>query len=1337
MPIGRDDLEKKDALEKGDEISPEETPETQGKGKRFPKGTQFDPSEMDEGLEEGQKVVQEEDAEGDENLLNVFEHHLDDEGNFPSFMDGVFADVPTREVAEARDNFYEATQQPRYRDYLDTSREVNQIQQGQGENLGIGTQIMEGMKRQVNLGIKALNNLTDSNIKELETIKSADEAAITQIVGSYGGVVAGGLVAPALATAAGLGAAVAGAISLGVVGLHSYVATYDNPENMSRYDTFWEDLLPSWEGFISDAGEEVSRASMMTKIFLSEVVDSVTFAVPLKLIGKGAKALRGGKKASLVRDKAVRAANALADEGRISLAARETADEIGEIAVDVKKAHYNEEVLNGLRARRMLLDPKHNYERMVMMHRKAQAFLDTVKSSTDVARFARGTLKSAGDYAGSAKRSLHNVITGRGDEVKQLDKYIGSMYHRLRDYRGIIPREGEETLAQEALKEIRKRGYIDTYITGGKKRGSPMLATMSGHRDLFEKLAREKMRINPRPEVVKRLEMAHELAGFEVEYVKTATGSNLQAIQNVSHIQQSLGRLEDMITKTIAEAAASTGKVRNDLLAKARRAMKKRRLIFERNLTGDEDLWDSTATVAIRAQVDNLIANAALSTALMGSVTTGFYEATLLGWRSLVRGEGTYPLRLVLKRSKKVFQEKMKKRYRGKGFVESNTIRELRGKGRIGPDRFDTTPLPSKTRLGQTANILSGINLQAMRELDNVMESAFEALIEQVALKRVIDADLAAGKTLEEVGRALKSSLTKGGDEAFIIRYNSEIKRSLDWIMFKADIRPEGNWINDFGVRLYEVASDLKAKFRNPVARVTFGQLGIFSRSFANALSNISANSFLGTIGPGFRQKAARFGQQAVSNPTAALQNRRLFGTLAGMSTLYFFDSDDDEALVDVVEGSPGSNKLARRFGRESGLRIGSRQYKWMAFGTLGEVARSLQGLQEAWQLWTDHPLSEVDAKLLNSALEVGRLIAEESWLGMGIGRFYTAFRVGGDFRNKVIIDHYKNFLPARGFYNRVATAAYGGASPRDSSLNPVMTVLEDFIEAVDEATPRTVRRDMFGTPWNKAESRQGTQENIDAWDRLIWFFNPAHKGDRPRTNELTRWVMEAGGFNEGAIKIGDKWIPSKTIAKVLNMPATNIRPPSRAVVLALGGNNNHMTLSPDGYNNKLGIMSLDGEFANQLLDSYKRYYEGKFDGGVLGERNQQALRELEVLRGYLRPDNIGGYLKDYASYEKGDQLVDMLWKVAKTPTNKMPSGSRQLVTQYRNALRLALKNSNLYSPGDRFTDAEIDDLADRTARLFVMNKMYREIERIANYVMAISPEADKENTKRYNLTKR
>ena len=1261
--------------------------------------------------------------DGATELGRLINTHMDEHGDVPSFIDGTLADIPNRQVAQVRDAIYDATGDSRIKDYQPVIQAVGQMQQPLDEE-GISTMdaIVEGVKMQTNKAIRALNDASGAEFEEMDVIKSAQDSELAEWVGSYGMLVGAGT-----AVAFAPGWIAAGAASLGIAAAHSWISTYGDDDDMNKYDSVVADLMDSWEGLFPDASpNDMSRAETAARIFVAEMVDLAALGTLGKTFKVGWKGLRkamkggGGK----VIKEVPSAMDALADAGKRSQMPPKTdfdpADVASMTADDLTRARHatdaalddiigkvdsvdrNTRVLEILSHRRSLLNNVHAIKGIRTWQAALDDELKRIAAGINTNKFTREA-STYEDYRKAAARALDRFIKGEGDSINELTKYKGYLYHKMV---GAQSRSAAGMTSEELAGKVAQKGLAETFLQGTEEYGTEVIAAVNAQRQIFNKIVVESMKQNADPKLIKAMNDAYYMTIKNAEQTASAAGGTLKRWDEFGHKMKAVQKLDEKILNHLKNHAESVGDAKIEFGKKARNLLVKRDKLLQALDNPEVGLMKASSSLMIRAYVDNLLGKGALLTAMTSSLLSGVYE----GYAYAVRHGRILSLPNMIRRSMVNTARKVKQRY-GTSAGWKEFMQEWTGVKRVTSERFHTKRLRASGPISKGLNMLAGGNIQAMRESDYMYSAMLEPLAEQVALRRLILSDMRAGKTLAEISAELKRAIRHDrGHLGFTMRYNEEVKYTIDYMLLRADVRYNKSILNNIGVAIHNAAHSMKMQ-EGPVASLLGNTLGVFSRTFANALSQVSYNTALGFVG----------------DPRSHV-SRRWLGTATAVMGYLAMDTDDPEALIDIVDVPSGSQKGARRYGMQSGVRVGDRVVPWYMLGMFGEMTRGLLVFKDISDLWLtdDYPMHDSQRKAIESFGAFMKYVSDDSWLSMGLGKFIIAGYFGGESFFRQFLEYSKNLVPGRGLANRAMTMSQGATPASDNFI------IQDFLDAVDEATPNSVRRDMFGIPWTAGEARDGTRENVDFYKRLIWAFNPLHRGGTPKANKLRDWVVGAGGFDYGKVHAGDKWLDNQVFIKAMGAAQTNLRAVSRDTYLANGVPTG---LSPDGYNSKLGIVGMDWEFTNKLLEGYIQYYQMKADGSTTNDLRR--IHQLEVYQSYLHPDKlrklVGEYYPDYNAETK---MVDVLSHLAFAEPSSFGAPMRNY---YRAMHRMYYNNVRGWADRDPsalvLTEEEMESLADRSARLLMMNRIYKQMGGLAKRVMSLSPEIDEKNQRLYDTT--
>ena len=370
--------------EEGEEM-PEETI-SEGGGEEPQEGQK--PAADDSGDAAGEGVqdvddpgAEAKDTEESNEIIDLFESHMNEQGNLPGYLDHTMANKMGHDEAAAREEFYNLTGQSKSEDYVPYSAKLSEIVSP--EKMGIWDQIKEGMKRNINNAIKGINDLTESDIEQLNVVKGAEDLYLVDLLSSHGLIQTAAIGSIGAGAVAGI--ALGGWVGVGVTSLgigvanifHSFAAAYDDPERIDeRYDTLFEVVLP-WDGILDaqDAKTD-SKALLMGKIYVAEIIDDIMLGALFGGAGKVGKAAIKRSLRPAIKKSYDRTLRALGESGQLKIfdktahkkgdiddllsktagemddAVRASEIDMNDYLKDLKSMHYNEEVLDALKARR-------------------------------------------------------------------------------------------------------------------------------------------------------------------------------------------------------------------------------------------------------------------------------------------------------------------------------------------------------------------------------------------------------------------------------------------------------------------------------------------------------------------------------------------------------------------------------------------------------------------------------------------------------------------------------------------------------------------------------------------------------------------------------------------------------------------------------------------------------------------------------------------------------------------------------------------------------------------------------------------------------------------------
>ena len=644
----------------------------------------------------------------DDALGELFNQRLDDDGNLPPFLDGLFADVPDRNVANARDIFYKSTGASKSDDYKNFVRSLTkEAQKGTAEEeLGVFSALIQGSYKQANLGIRALNNSINSNIPEIELVKSAEDDDLVNIVGASGGLIVGSMLVPvavrgATALAFGttpVGWALWGAIAAGQIGfsyVHSYVSSFDDPKNRELYDSLFASLVTE-EGLFTKTAGDLSREEAEYLMFLAQSLDNTaTYA----LFKTAMPAVKGGIKiGSATWNKVFRVtpkkqfleqagfANAInAGDGKRALMRKannqRTADTLTSMTdnelddIQKMRSHNfdkyignlrdvdtNPDILSALHHRRRLLNIAQGTDMLASANQVSKAAIQKARSFLKKGRKSP-TVQVKADYAASAGRALKNIKKGGGHLETQVDDYIDNLALEMET----VPQENIKAVPGFGRKEVReaveKSDPEETFIKGMKYTGSSFDSVMEASDILFKKLMTETKKIAPNQSLVTKLEGAMDLTHVRGAYMGRKGGATLNKFQYYGTTVEDLGRLKKNILHHLTRAKALQGKAAVKESNRANKLIKDYNAI-NKNLTQvKEDFPSQALSLAVRAKVNNSLGYAALLTAMSSTVFASAYQ----GWYYMInrslRGQNPFAVFDTFQHAKKVMKTRLRERY--------------------------------------------------------------------------------------------------------------------------------------------------------------------------------------------------------------------------------------------------------------------------------------------------------------------------------------------------------------------------------------------------------------------------------------------------------------------------------------------------------------------------------------------------------------------------------------------------------------------------------------------------------------------------------------------------
>jgi len=1283
--------------------------------------------------------------EGDDlpgELQSFFESNVDEEGKLPPGADEMFARVVSSAEADSREASYAANPRPRVDDYKPLVRNLAPRNVEEPDFFDH----VEGMvKKGANNGIRAMNSILGTNMEEMEQIRSLQDSELIEM-GAF-----------LLPIGAGVGIGLAGmpvyaalAVGGGVSLLHSTVSSYDDPDKLEKYDSVVFDLL-GWEGFIGDDIDEASRWEKGFRIWLADSVDILTGGAVGKLIAKGGRAAYKGVKGmdetgaimikladgtdeagrNILREQAEglgydpRKMTAVGDEEARIMAA--TTDEQLEAYTKglADRASTDQALLEALgkmkKAREALdIDPA----RVNQFVTRTQMLRNTVKGMVKFDEYP--VPKGDKGHALAMNRAWGAVE--KDTSVDGLKRYMAHLHGTLDEMKVEAGRTGVEAASpvlDETVQELLRRRKF-----------------------LTEKIFDSKFKTFDAP-LDRALKAAKEYTTLMAEAQLLRQGVKVRAHEALGATLSQASELEHALERTYAKRFLPGGLSPSDeaVLKKTQKAWSK---LYDKLLT-EKDGWLSvTGQYAMRAHYDNMLSNMALAIAGVSGLFSMVSETAYHYGRNITaaaRGRRSWAgvsrelLRSFPRRTLGNVAARMK------DMAGKEGRKELKGiwLGTKLPRRYDKygyqRAYVSDQWWEKGLNIATGTARMPLHMADELLTAFHEGIAQVGAMERIImDTALPAARpgqvvSLKDKQRSV-ARLARVLEEAkknpekvlrdnpnFISNYMSEVDFRADANLLRANPEdyPDAGMFGSLGLKIYKHATRTFHYSSNTGMQLTGTVLMPFPRVWANMMMAVDHFTPVGAIR---------------RNPLQAMKSsRRIFGTGVFLSTVA---ADRHVPGFRVIDSSTDEDSF-RKWGGRSGVEIGGRFFRWDALGPVGigmgamyrfhNILELTPGTGEAMNalgLGEDMSAESPGGRASKAFLELSRHISDDSFFERGMTTVLYGMLSG----SPGIVENYAKEVassmtsPGKGFVERVATGVRGARLPRsEPAMAGTVEAVKEFAEAVAGLDTVEPWRDMLGVPMSAGEDRDGTRASVDFMDRLIFIINPLKRGETPKSTETRDFMLASGALKSDDVLVGNKRIPGRMFRTLFGFKPVKINSPMRSS----SWRTYRYPLSPREYNDKITMMSMDWDAIEKVLDRYALHYDTRQTVEGMESEDRHAAEVMENARRFLSwrgmKDTIRMY---YGGADSSTRLSDVLHRLGTGDVSDQTPMVRDSFRLFANAMILqGTEARRLNSDLSDITDDEIREMAERHARVTIMNNFYRMAGQMASAVMRYSPGMD------------
>lgn len=1339
-----------------------------GESEVHPEGQERDQDGDSDSEADGEEDGEEGEDSLDQNLIAFFDANLDEEGRLPDGADQMFAMVETREDSDAREAKYAARPNPRVEDYKPMIRKLAPYKK-EGDEPDWYQIFADSAKMQANLGIRAMNDLLGTNMEEYALFKSTEDSEIVELLGSMGFLI-GGSIAVGVS---GVPLLASGAVAMGIAGLHSLMATYDDPENMEKHDGFITSLLG--DGVIPQDTSEMTRLELGTRIWLADTVDFVTFGKVGRMFSKGKEVWKNLGQEGSTRAKGLMTAMEEAGAKRLKAAASQGKEpdlrrlstqptEVERVLAAESKEELREYV--GDLAARVQDDPRVMETMFKAKRIRANMELDPARMDDFIAktkrlrRSVKGLIPkkefdafklpgTAADVALPLRRAWGAVEKSKGLSEDGLKRYIAHMDNAFDHIETeFVPKMLEEgasklEVVDDSVRDLLKRRFVlvDTLLNTNFKKDFP-----DSHRRLLATAIEQTTAMSEIQLLNKGIDMrAHESLGITLRQMEKLEGA-----------------MNDQYTRRFTSGLdrADTAKLKN--------IQRKWAALYDSLLETDNDILSVGASSAMQVLYDNMLGKMALATAT-ASGAAGFLGemAYHVGGRNIwaaVRGQRTWGgVRRELFKSwpSRVVYNVKERLGALKDFDDIWSGKKL-------PRRYDKYGYQrgylAKSRSAQAFNRLTGTSRTLMWAVDEVMSAFHDSISEVSAMDSIIRGtilpearkgkyvgqNLSLEETRESVMTIAKRiDLARKDPDAFLkkypqflVHYMSESNFRTDAGLFRANPEdfPDPGWLGQLGQKIYY--STVHTLHHNPsIAGQTLGAALLpFPRVWANVLMHADHMSPLGAL----RGDPRRPWEMVKEMGAAMKERRRATFTLLSLGAIGMSRGIPDTFRV-VHSGGDADD--FRRWGGQDGLLLAGD--KFVAFNDLGHVGVAMGAMYKFMDILETMPVTgdmmsfmgmgddmtgtgDMYSRAGQAGLVMARHIMDDSFFERGMSTIFYGTMTGG--KGEIFLRYMAEVgtnavdvggAPVKRIQAAVKREEDARAQPDLMPLASTREAIREFAEAVRGLDTVEARRDMLGVPMSRGESREDTRASVDIFGSLIYMWNPGKKGSAPKSNQLRDWFVANGALSPDTVHVGDKVLSKETFTLLFGMGPEKLSPANRRT------NIGHVdyTLSPREYNDKLTFMSLDWEAAERILDRYGHYYENTAPMGAprVREHRETARDIMASSRQYFRWGEMASTIRDfYSEADEGTRMVDVLHHIATARTEDMSQYAREVVEETRNALVLtALENREYNDTLRDLTDQDIMEMGERMARVTLMKEFYRHMDSMASAVMRYAPGTD------------
>ena len=161
-----------------------------------------------------------------------------------------------------------------------------------------------------------------------------------------------------------------------------------------------------------------------------------------------------------------------------------------------------------------------------------------------------------------------------------------------------------------------------------------------------------------------------------------------------------------------------------------------------------------------------------------------------------------------------------------------------------------------------------------------------------------------------------------------------------------------------------------------------------------------------------------------------------------------------------------------------------------------------------------------------------------------------------------------------------------------------------------------------------------------------------------------------------------------------------------------------------------MGMMSMDWDFISHYLDEVERYYSIKTAGPSVMPKDERAMEMLRRIRQQFNFESMRKQMRHfYPNFSKETRLIDVIHHMGTARLNRLPRRLRQQVVNYKKSFLVQVKAVGRRNEVFRdLNDSEVEQLAERIARLYLINDLYGTMERTAEDIIELDREVDQIN---------